>query len=176
MPLLHHLAQSAVLDSNLFRPAYFLKDKPPARNGREKAPRPIHSLFSPQQLSLAVLTLGKTHHVRWVGDIHRHWVKVWRNGTFPETSHVLPIAVTGHWVTEWSTSGSLGKFSQARKATPELYRMSGATPPHVHSTSMYIPALDEFYQAFPRVSTASDKRWVRRPGYEASLNSHLPCI
>ena len=92
-----------------------------------------------------------------------------------KTSHVLPITVTGHWVTEWSTSGSLGKFSQARKATPELYRMSGATLPHVHSAFMYIPACDEFYQAFPRVSTASDKRWVRRPGYEASLNSHLHC-
>jgi len=25
----------------------------------------------------------------------------------------------------------------------------------------------QFYQAFPRVSIASDKRWVRRPGYEA---------
>ena len=31
--------------------------------------------------------------------------------------------------------------------------------------SLYVT---QFYQAFPRIITASDKRWVRRPGYEAT--------
>ena len=34
-----------------------------------------------------------------------------------------------------------------------------ATPPHVHQV---IIAHDQFYQAFPRVNTASDKHWGKK--------------
>jgi len=34
-----------------------------------------------------------------------------------------------------------------------------ATPPHIHPMSRKITACDQFYQAFPHVSTASDKCW-----------------
>ena len=42
---------------------------------------------------------------------------------------------------------------------PRALQKECATPPHVHPTSMYVTTRDEFYQAFPRVSTASDKCW-----------------
>jgi len=44
-----------------------------------------------------------------------------------------------------------------------------ATPPHVHPTSRYTIARDQFYQAFPYVSIASDKHWGEKAwvqGYE----------
>jgi len=34
------------------------------------------------------------------------------------------------------------------------------TPPHIHPMSKYVTACHQFYQAFPGVSTASDKCWV----------------
>ena len=42
--------------------------------------------------------------------------------------------------------------------------------------SRYVIARDSVYQAFPRVSTASDKTGVRRPGYKASLPLHTQHI
>ena len=50
-----------------------------------------------------------------------------------------------------------------------------ATPPHVHPMSRYVTARDQFYQAFPHVSTASDqlwgeKAWVR--GYHNCWCTH----
>jgi len=50
-----------------------------------------------------------------------------------------------------------------------LYRRN---VPLLH-TSRYVIAHDQFYQAFPYVSTAKDKHWVRRPGYEATSNPDL---
>ena len=44
-----------------------------------------------------------------------------------------------------------------------------ATAPHVHPTSRYTIARDQFYQAFPHVSIASDKHWGEKAwvqGYE----------
>jgi len=35
--------------------------------------------------------------------------------------------------------------------------------------SLYVT---QFYQTFPRVSTASNKLWSERPGYEAILSTH----
>jgi len=37
-----------------------------------------------------------------------------------------------------------------------------ATPPHVHPISRYVIAWDQFYQAFPRVSTTSHERWAEK--------------
>ena len=34
-----------------------------------------------------------------------------------------------------------------------------ATPPHIHQTSRYAIACDQFYQAFRRISTTIDKHW-----------------
>jgi len=59
-------------------------------------------------------------------------------------------------------------ISQGQKATPKLYRM--CHPPHIHPMSWYVTARDKFYQAFPCISTAS-----QRPGYEAS-QALPPCV
>jgi len=67
-------------------------------------------------------------------------------------------------MTECSTSDSLYDISWVQKAALQLYRRN---VPLLH-TSRYITARDSVYQAFPHVITASDKRWVRRPGYEAT--------
>ena len=40
-----------------------------------------------------------------------------------------------------------------------LFYQECATPPHVHPTSRYVIACDQYYQAFPHVSIASDKCW-----------------
>ena len=69
-----------------------------------------------------------------------------------------------HRITEHSTLDNLSDVSWVQKAALQLYRKKCATPPHIHLTSKYIVARDQFYHAFPCVSTASDKHWVRRPG------------
>ena len=43
-----------------------------------------------------------------------------------------------------------------------------ATPPHIHPKSRNITACDQFYQAFPRVSTASDKCWGEKAWVQAT--------
>jgi len=55
-------------------------------------------------------------------------------------------------MTERSTSDSPGDVSLIQKAALQLYRRN---VPLLH-TSYHVT---QFYQAFPRVSTASDKRW-----------------
>jgi len=60
-----------------------------------------------------------------------------------------------HRTTERSTSDSLGDVSWIQKAALQPYRRN---VPLLH-TSRYVIPRDSVYQAFPRVSTASDKRW-----------------
>jgi len=50
--------------------------------------------------------------------------------------------------------------SWVQKATSQLYRRN---VPLVH-TSRHVTARDQFYQAFSRISTASNKRWGERHG------------
>jgi len=90
---------------------------------------------------------------------------VWRSGTFPEKQQAsaLLIANTDHRMTERSTSDSLGDVSWIQKAALQLYRRN---VPLLH-TSRYVTACDSVLP-FPRISTASDKHWLRRPGYEAT--------
>ena len=57
-------------------------------------------------------------------------------------------------MTERSTSDSLGDVFLIQKAALQLYRRN---VPLLH-TSRYVIARDSVYQAFPRVSIASDKR------------------
>jgi len=82
------------------------------------------------------------------------YLDMWRSGTFPEKQQtsVLLITNTDHRMTERSTSDSLGYVSWIQKAAVQK---EYATPSHpgmpLHVT--------QFYQAFPRISTACDKRW-----------------
>ena len=71
-----------------------------------------------------------------------------------------------HGVTECLTSGSLGDVSWVQKAASQLYRRN---LPLLHMSTQH-PGNDQFYQAFPRISAASNKCGVRmrRPGYEAT--------
>jgi len=92
--------------------------------------------------------------------IHSHgmtYLDVWRSGTFPEKQQVsaLPIANTDHRTTERSTSDSLGDVSWIQKAALQLYRRNVPSSTRL-GTSYHVT---QFYQAFPHVSTASDKRW-----------------
>ena len=76
----------------------------------------------------------------------------------------LPIANTDRTTTERSTSDSLGDVSWIQKATLQLYRMCH-TSTHP-STSLHMT------QAFPRVSTASNKHWGEKAwvqGYATSV-------
>ena len=49
-----------------------------------------------------------------------------------------------------------------------------ATPPHVHPMSRYITACDQFCQAFPHISTASDKCWSEKAWVRGYLLP--PCL
>ena len=40
--------------------------------------------------------------------------------------------------------------------------------------SRYVTAHDQFHQAFPHVSTATDKRWSERPEYETTFVEKAP--
>jgi len=61
--------------------------------------------------------------------------------------------------------GSLGNVSESYLTAVQK---ECASSPHIHPTSRYVIARDQFYQAFPCVSTTSNTG-VRRPGCEASL-------
>ena len=75
-------------------------------------------------------------------------------------------------MTKCSTSGRLGNVSWVQKAT--AVQKECATPPHVHPMSRYVIARDQFYQAFPRLSTASDKRWGKKTrGTRAILSCYV---
>ena len=47
-----------------------------------------------------------------------------------------------------------------------------ATPPHIYLMSGYIITHDQFYQASPCISIASDKCWGGRLGYKAIDGFH----
>ena len=49
-----------------------------------------------------------------------------------------------------------------------------ATHPYIHPTSRYITAHNQLYQAFPCVSTATDKHWGEKVGYEANFSEWVP--
>ena len=50
-----------------------------------------------------------------------------------------------------------------------------ATPPHVRPTSSYDTACDQTYQAFPRDSTASDKRWGEKAWVRGYVQPRALC-
>ena len=82
---------------------------------------------------------------------------VWRSGTFLKTPQVsaLLIANTDCRMTEHSTSDSLGDIHFL--GSEPLYNCTeGMCHSSTHpGTSLHVT---QFYQAFPHVSTASDKR------------------
>ena len=112
--------------------------------------------FSPWRLSLVVLTRGKA----W-NDVPGYWVDMWRSGTFPKKLQVsvIPITNTYRGTTEHSTSDSLGDVSWVQKAALQLWRKNVPLLPTSTQAYRYVFVCDQFYQAFPCVSTASDKRW-----------------
>ena len=90
------------------------------------------------------------------------YLDVWRCGTFDICSRknskkasALLIINSDHRTTERSTSDSLGDISWIQKAALQLYRRN---VPLLH-TSRYVIPCDSVLPAFPRISTASDKRW-----------------
>ena len=92
-----------------------------------------------------------------------YWTLVgWRNGTFLQVN-ALPISAVDNGATELAVI-----FLRVRK--PLLNCTGCATPPHIHPMSWYITAHDKFYQAFPCISTASERPW-----YEAS-QALPPCV
>jgi len=80
---------------------------------------------------------------------------------------VLPIANTDRRTTERSTSDSLDDVSWIQKAAFTAVQKECATPPHVQVRHH----VTQFYQAFPHVSTASDKRW----GEKAWVRGYIMC-
>jgi len=68
---------------------------------------------------------------------------------------MLYLDVRGGHVEEWHIPSVQlwGSFLNPRN----VFIWECATPLHIHPTSMYVSACDQFYQAIPRVSTASDK-------------------
>jgi len=73
-----------------------------------------------------------------------------------KTASALPIANMDRKTTEHSTSDSFGNVSWVQKATAlQLYRRN---VPLLH-TSRYFTTRDSVLQAFPHISTASDKDW-----------------
>ena len=103
--------------------------------------------------------LVKLSHVQWCAWMLGGRVKEWH----------IPRQTAGKWVhydckhepwndwvldirqSWWCFLGSESCFIAIQKEC--------ATPLHVHPTSKYVIACDQFYQAFPCVGTTSDKRW-----------------
>jgi len=79
------------------------------------------------------------------------YLDVLRSGTFREQVSALLITNTD----QRSTSDSLADISWIQIASLQLYRRN---MPLLHM-SRYVTARDQFYQASPHVSTASDKHW-----------------
>jgi len=65
-----------------------------------------------------------------------------------------------HEMTDQSTWGSPVRFPGFRKLLTAIQKEFGTPSTHNYlPTSRYSVAIDEFYQAFPCISTASDKCW-----------------
>ena len=100
---------------------------------------------------------GKTDHMH---DIPGHWVDVWRSGTLPQNHKwvsALPIAT---WTVEWLSAQHqivLTTFLGFRSHFRAI-QMECATSPHVHPMSNDT-AHDQFYLAFPCISTVTNKHW-----------------
>ena len=59
-------------------------------------------------------------------------------------------------------SGSLGDINVSCAQKAVQLQMECAAPLHIHPMSSYVMTpCDQFYQAFPCVNTAKDKRWVK---------------
>ena len=80
---------------------------------------------------------------------------------------MLLITNMDHGTTDHSTSGSLGDFFGSESCFNAVEEEC-ATPPHVHPTSRYTIIRDQFYQAFPCLSIASDKHWSEKSCYKAN--------
>jgi len=95
-------------------------------------------------------------------DVARHWMDVWRSGTFPEKPQVGECTSNRkygpqiNWVLDIRKSWQCFLSSESHFTAVQK---KCATPPHVHPTSMYVIARGQFYRAFPRIGTVSDKRW-----------------
>ena len=89
------------------------------------------------------------------------YLDVWKSGILLEKPQVsvLPITNMNRRTTERSTSCSLGDVSWVQKAALQLYRRN--VP--LLNTFRYAIARDSFLPGFPRISTASDKRWGEKP-------------
>jgi len=120
---------------------------------------PHTQAFSPQCLSLAILTQGRPGKTESCAEMY---LDVWRSGTFPEKQQVSECT-TGHANMDCRMTSAryqkvLVMFLGFRKP---LYSF---TEGMCHSSIR--PGKSLHCQAFPRVSTASDKRWGRRAGGE----------
>jgi len=85
------------------------------------------------------------------------YLDVCRSITFPEKQQVSECAA------DWKQT-VLETFLGFRKP------LNSCTEGMCHSSTRPGTSyhMTQFYQAFPHVSTASNKCWVRRPGYEAN--------
>ena len=94
--------------------------------------------------------------MQWLPDIG------WTCGEVPHSQNNCKCAIDrkhrpwNNWVldTRQHFLGSEIRFTAVHKES--------ATPPHVHPTSRYVIACDQFYQAFPCVRTASSKCWIEK--------------
>jgi len=73
--------------------------------------------------------------------------------------------------------GRLEEWHVPRKAASKRvhYQLQTRTVEQLsarHQTVLATFHATQCYQAFPSVNTAGDKRWVRRPGYEASIRMY----
>ena len=86
---------------------------------------------------------------------------MWRSGTFPEkttSETTLPITNMNYGTTKGLTAGSLGDVLGFRKllySCTEERCHSSTHPPYIQLHHCMLSV----YQAFPHVSTASDKCW-----------------
>ena len=115
--------------------------------------------------SLSIASYSGIVTAVFVTCIPGHRVNVWRSGTFLLhscaaafwTQEMLPrVPDVEHSVAPWSV------FAIGMKLTYLQLFWECAPLPHIHPLSRYITACDQFCQAFPRISSASDKCWAEK--------------
>jgi len=93
------------------------------------------------------------------------YLDVWRSGTF------LLYKETSPRVSDVERSVTLQSMIAIGSALAYLlFFRECATPPHIPGTSYHVT---QFYQAFPRVSTASNIRWGEKAWVRGYLSIHV---
>jgi len=117
--------------------------------------------FLPQCLSLANFagSPGKIDHMQWCTWMlgREEWcilsVQLWDGFLNWRNVTKTDLMLSRHSVTLWSVVVIGSALSYL------WFIQECAIPPHVHPMWRYVIARDSVYQAFPHVSTASDKCW-----------------